>query len=292
LDFEFLKFELLHQGNARFFPMLLNFEHINNASSPDLKKEKSEKDRLNFLASDASTIYDENVLKESNEQANILLNEKENVMSDGEGKNTSIEIVSEDIYSFGGRIVDQSNEVNQHMLCYSVGTTANVVFIRKKMCYIANVGDSMAVLYKAGKAVRLNLEHKISLSKERERIFNSGTNIINNRVGGRLNLTRAIGDHMFKSNSQLSNCQQAVIALPEIHKFTITDDMEFIVMGCDGIWDCVDVQDICDFISIKIKEKVPVPKILSEMFGLFLSKIPHAKVGSDNMTCIIIELKH
>jgi serine/threonine protein phosphatase PrpC len=29
--------------------------------------------------------------------------------------------------------------------------------------------------------------------------------------------------------------------------------MEFIIMGCDGIWDCVDIQKFCEFRSVKIK---------------------------------------
>jgi len=83
-----------------------------------------------------------------------------------------------------------------------------------------------------------------------------------------------------------------VIALPEVQKLKITSDMEFIVMGCDGIWDCVEIQDMCEFISKKIKERVPVKQILADMFSVFISKHPHAKIGADNMTCIIIELNN
>ena len=46
---------------------------------------------------------------------------------------------------------------------------------------------------KNGKAIRLNTEHKITLDIEVERIINSGSTIQNNRISGRLNLTRAIG---------------------------------------------------------------------------------------------------
>jgi len=222
------------------------------------------------------------------------LSKKEIPLSESE-KNISSECeeaLNDDIYTFGGVVIDQSNEIHERLISYSTGTTANVVLIRDKVCYIANAGDSMAVLYKSGKAVRLNLEHKIFVQEERERIFNSGMNIINNRVEGRLNLTRAIGDHMFKKNTFLPNHKQAVTAFPEINKIDITPDMDFIVMGCDGIWDCVEIQDMCEYISNKIKENVPVTRILNDMFSLFISKNPDARAGADNMTCFIIELKN
>ncbi len=197
-----------------------------------------------------------------------------------------------EIYSFGGIVVQENKEINNSYVSYSVGTTANVVFIRDGYCYVANVGDSLAVLYKNGKAIKLNTEHKPSIAKERERVINSGNQIVNNRVSGRLNLTRAIGDFVHKNNADLNYDQQAVICVPEINKFKITSDMQFIIMGCDGIWDCVETQKFCDFISRKLKEKVSIPLILKELFSTIISKSNEKKFGSDNMTCLIIEFDH
>lgn len=74
-----------------------------------------------------------------------------------------------------------------------MGTTANIVLIKNNYIYVANVGDSLAVMYKNGTAIKLSSEHKINLESEKSRIINSGTIILNNRIGGKLNLTRAIG---------------------------------------------------------------------------------------------------
>lgn len=198
----------------------------------------------------------------------------------------------DEVYSFGGMIIQENKEINDSFVSYTVGTTANVVFIKDGYCYVANVGDSLAVLYKNGRAFKLNTEHKISINKERERISSSGTEIINNRVSGRLNLTRAIGDFIHKGNKNLNYDKQAVTCVPEINKFKITADMEFIIMGCDGIWDCVEVHRFCDFISKKLKEKIPIPLILKELFSTIMSKSNENKFGSDNMTCLIIEFDH
>ena len=77
---------------------------------------------------------------------------------------------------------------------------------------------------------------------------------------------------MFKSNKNLKRHDQAVTAYPEVSKFKITSDMEFIIMGCDGVWDCVDVQQLCDYISIKLKEKVQISKIIADLFDQIISK--------------------
>lgn len=79
------------------------------------------------------------------------------------------------------------------LVAKNMGTTANILFIKNNYLYLANVGDSMAVAFKNGEAVRLNNEHKVTLPSESSRISKSGAKVINNRIEGRLNLTRAIG---------------------------------------------------------------------------------------------------
>ncbi len=74
-----------------------------------------------------------------------------------------------------------------------MGTTANILFIKSKVFFLANVGDSRAVLYKGGKTIRLNEEHKPTMVSEQSRIAKAGFHIISNRIDGKLNLTRAIG---------------------------------------------------------------------------------------------------
>ena len=270
IDFDFLKFEhvntdsILYYRPISFFYQQASYcenSHINLSEELTLLPEFCEEKKY-YL------------------NKHSLLNENAN-----SGIDTDIDFIdeiSQEIYSFGGMLVDNATPINSSFLSFSMGTTANVVVIRNKTCYIANAGDSMSVLYQRGKAVRLNLEHKPTLRKERERIIKSGTEVINNRISGRLNLSRAIGtiyclilgDHQFKTKSHLKAHEQAVISLPEIFKFHITRDMEFLVMGCDGIWDCLDPQDLCEYISNQIKEKVILTKILKKIFGLILSKRP------------------
>ena len=43
-------------------------------------------------------------------------------------------------------------------------------------------------------------------------------------------------------------------------------------MASDGVWDCLNHQQICDHISIKLKEKLyPISLILEEIFDTIIS---------------------
>ena len=175
-----------------------------------------------------------------------------------------------------------------------MGTTANIMLIKNGIIYIANVGDSLSVMYKNKKAYNLNREHQTIIESEKERVLKSGANIIGYRINGMLNLTRAIGDLQFKSNSNLKRHEQSVIAIPEITKIEDTDGIDFIIMGCDGVWDCVKRQLVCDFVDRKIKENPDkdLSDILKVIFDRCVSPVSGVLLGTDNMSCMIIQFLH
>ncbi len=282
LQFEFVNFSLINNRNS-FFIQKNSFDSLqkkNNSYSANSSNNSSFQN-LNFTNMDENNkspeidhieafVEKRESIKENNEF--LVKKNKSRLSSNSEENNT--------IYSFGGIIVQDSNQVLiKDLACLYTGTTANVILIKKQHFYIANVGDSLAVLYKNGKAIRLNVEHKLTVPGEKNRVQNAGMRIINNRIEGKLNLTRAIGilklilgDFVFKNNQNLKNYEQGVIAYPEVSKFKITPDMEFIIMACDGVWDCVEVQQFCDHISMKLKENLPISKIIGELFDQILSK--------------------
>jgi serine/threonine protein phosphatase PrpC len=77
----------------------------------------------------------------------------------------------------------------------------------------------------------------------------------------------------FKNNPDLKYFDQAVIAYPEITKLKITSDMEFIILACDGVWDCVDIQKLCEHISVKLKKQPKkLSTLLTELFDQIIAK--------------------
>lgn len=60
---------------------------------------------------------------------------------------------------------------------------------------------------------------------------------------------------MYKQNSLLLETEQVVIALPDIQGRVLNaEDGDFIVLGCDGIWDTLSSQAAVDLIANHIHE--------------------------------------
>jgi len=125
------------------------------------------------------------------------------------------------------------------MMLDSIGCTANLVFIdkKKKKVYVANAGDSRCVFGKKGEAVEMSIDHKPDCQIEMDRIEKSGSVITEGRVDGNLNLTRSLGDVKYKHREHLTPEEQAITANPDTYEFDLTNDIDFILMGCDGIWE-------------------------------------------------------
>ena len=94
-----------------------------------------------------------------------------------------------------------------------------------------------------------------------------------------------------------------ITAYPELIVENITSDCEFMVIGCDGIWDCKTNQEACDFVSERLKKNpnVKLSKVVEELLDEILATdiyngyyfyLPlETGVGCDNMTCIIVQFK-
>ncbi|PPD90591.1 hypothetical protein GOBAR_DD12476 [Gossypium barbadense] len=128
------------------------------------------------------------------------------------------------------------------------GSTACVAVIRNKQLIVANAGDSRCVISRKGQAYNLSKDHKPELELEKDRILKAGGFIQVGRINGSLNLARAIGDAEFKQNKTLPAEKQIVTANPDINAVELCDDDEFLVLACDGIWDCMSSQQLVDYV--------------------------------------------
>ena len=174
----------------------------------------------------------------------------------------------------------------------SVGCTAVSVFIQNEKIHVANCGDSRAVLCKRGVAVPLTVDHKPGLPAEKSRILAAGGVVLHGRVNGNLNLSRAIGDFAFKASS-LAPEAQMITAVPEISQHVITDDDEFLVIACDGVWELWDSQAVCDFVKQRLRRTEPLSHLVGELLDSACSgSLRQASgLGLDNLTCIIVDLR-
>ena len=178
-----------------------------------------------------------------------------------------------------------------NLISNDIGTTANVLLLKKNYFYIANAGDSLSVMYKKKKAIKLNKEHKTTSDKEYIRIKKNGGKLINYRINGKLNIARAIGDLSYKNRNNGFIYEQDVIAIPEVNKYSL-EDVDFIVMGSDGFWDYGDdIKTICDNIYNELKKdpERDLCNLIGNFFDKALAKANNYLRGTDNMSCIIIQ---
>ncbi|KAI9004682.1 phosphatase 2C-like domain-containing protein [Gaertneriomyces semiglobifer] len=157
---------------------------------------------------------------------------------------------------------------------------------------VGNAGDSRAVLSSNGKAVPLSFDHKPVNPGESQRIIAAGGFVEFGRVNGNLALSRAIGDFEFKNNKNLPPEQQVVTANPDILERQLTDEDEFVVIACDGIWDCMTNQEVVSFVRQRINKGLTNLSTVAEqlMDHCLSSDSELGGVGCDNMTVVIVAL--
>ncbi|KAJ1264307.1 hypothetical protein BS78_09G253700 [Paspalum vaginatum] len=157
------------------------------------------------------------------------------------------------------------------------GSTASTAVLVGNHLYVANVGDSRAVISKAGKAIALSEDHKPNRSDERKRIESAGGIVMwagTWRVGGVLAMSRAFGNRLLK---------QFVIADPEIQEQEISDELEFLIIASDGLWDVVPNEDAVSLVKMEEEPEAAARRLTETAF---------ARGSGDNITCIVVKFQH
>ncbi|KAK9139103.1 hypothetical protein Scep_008784 [Stephania cephalantha] len=121
----------------------------------------------------------------------------------------------------------------------SSGTTALTALILGRTLLVANAGDCRAVLCRKGEAVEMSQDHRPIFAPERKRVEDCGGYIDDGYLNGILSVTRALGDWDMKLPRGSAS---PLIAEPEFRQAVLTEDDEFLIIGCDGIWDVMSSQ--------------------------------------------------
>jgi protein phosphatase 1G len=181
----------------------------------------------------------------------------------------------------------------------SVGCTACVCIITNNEVICANSGDSRGVLCRKGVAVEMSYDHKPENPEEKDRIVKAGGFVEENRVKGMLNLSRALGDLEYKLDPELAVEDQMITCVPDLKIEKFDKNCEFLIIACDGIWDCMTNQEAVDFVketgsSLKKKSgsSFKISFIIEKMFDKIIAEDIAASggLGCDNMTCTVISM--
>jgi len=170
------------------------------------------------------------------------------------------------------------------------GSTAVVVIIIDDTLWIANIGDSEAILArkkdKSTVPVVLSKIHKPTKEDEKKRLEDLGVPVSSGRVAGSLAVSRAFGDFDFKSPAN-GGQEDWVLCEPYVNKLQILDTDEFLILACDGLWDKLSYQDAVDIAS-KAKKSHKSPIETSDL--LVRESLDRGTL--DNVTVIVVFLTH
>lgn len=160
------------------------------------------------------------------------------------------------------------------------GSTAIVGLIQKGKIYVANAGDSRAILVKrGGRVAGMSIDHKPNREDEEIRIKSLGGKVVmwgRWRVQGVLAVSRAIGD---------VTLQPYVTCEPEILEKEITVEDEYLVLASDGVWDVMQNEEVGRFVQSSIT------KSGFETAARVLCDEAIALGSTDNVTALVIDLR-
>ena len=122
------------------------------------------------------------------------------------------------------------------------------------------------------------------------------------RVNGSLAVSRALGDFEYKNvegkgpteqlgegillaiKSDNNYCAFPVSPEPEFYvKAREEDSDQFLVLACDGVWDVMSNEDICNFITHRMKVHDNLETICNEVIDTCLYKVNSARVTANDL---------
>ncbi|ADO67509.1 putative family 2C serine/threonine phosphatase [Cafeteria roenbergensis virus] len=163
--------------------------------------------------------------------------------------------------------------------CMAVITKDDKSHKKGNILWVINAGDSRIILgNRIGLGIPLSHDHKPNMPEERIRIeaLDGGKDKIyydgsDWRVAD-LSLSRALGD---------LEAHPYVTPMPQVYRYRIHPEDNFIVVACDGIWDVMDNQEVIDLLKSNIK-KQNLAKVIADA--------ALNKGSTDNVTVIVYQL--
>lgn len=152
-------------------------------------------------------------------------------------------------------------------------TAVTAIVIDGKDLWVANVGDSRAVLCERGSANQLTVDHEPH--SERRRIEKQGGFVTSlpgdvPRVNGQLAVARAFGDQSLKAH---------LSSEPDIRHVPIDSTIELVILASDGLWKVMSNQEAVEMVKSIKDPQAAAKRLTTEAL---------ARKSKDDISCIVI----
>lgn len=194
------------------------------------------------------------------------------------------------------------------------GSCAIVILLIDKKIYVANTGDSRGIMSVNDSITVLSNDHKPNNDNEKKRILEEGGKIYQTQTQaknfnikldgidpeqvllgpyrvfpGRLSVSRSFGDVEAKLPMYNGN-PNILISTPEVKIFEINSNIEWIILGCDGIYDNLSNEEIKTCIDFCFENDLLTKDIHSQT-GIsvdLILKTSLKRKSMDNITCVML----
>ncbi|KAG2257328.1 hypothetical protein Bca4012_094515 [Brassica carinata] len=171
---------------------------------------------------------------------------------------------------------DQAILSNSSDLGRGGSTAVTAILINGRKLWVANVGDSRAVLSKGGRAVQMSTDHEPRA--ERSSIEDRGGFVSNlpgdvPRVNGQLAVSRAFGDKGLKTH---------LSSEPDIRDVVVDSQTDVLLLASDGIWKVMTNEE-----AMEIAKRVKDPqKAAKELTAEALRR-----ESKDDISCVVVRFR-
>ncbi|KAL0699856.1 hypothetical protein Bca4012_055978 [Brassica carinata] len=171
---------------------------------------------------------------------------------------------------------DQAILSNSSDLGRGGSTAVTAILINGRKLWIANVGDSRAVLYRGGTTMQMSTDHEPRA--ERSSIEDRGGFVSNlpgdvPRVNGQLAVSRAFGDKGLKTH---------LSSEPDIKQANVDSQTDILVLASDGIWKVMTNEE-----AMEIVRRVKDPqKAAKELTAEALRR-----ESKDDISCVVVRFR-
>ncbi|XP_059279757.1 probable protein phosphatase 2C 9 isoform X2 [Lycium ferocissimum] len=172
--------------------------------------------------------------------------------------------------------IDQTILSNSSNLGRGGSTAVTAILINGLRLWVANVGDSRAVLSRGGQAIQMTIDHEPNT--ERGSIEDRGGFVSNMpgdvaRVNGQLAVSRAFGDKSLKSHLRSD---------PDILDIYVDVNCDILILASDGLWKVMSNQEAVD-IARRIKDPQKAAKqLIAEALK---------RDSKDDISCVVVRFR-